>query len=142
MNTNELLSYKEVAQTIGVCVETVRRWANEGRFPVLKMSKRTFRVDAKDLQQFWNNFQATGCRSDDDTQQARDNFVKSLSKMDEDKAEALLGSTKEVYVTQPLPTANFKSKHTANYVGSTFITVAVEVTRELLDEASAMRAQA
>lgn len=38
MSEKATIGLKEIAKRIGVCYETSRRWANEGRLPVFKLN--------------------------------------------------------------------------------------------------------
>lgn len=36
--TKKTIGLREIAQRIGICYETARRWAKEGRLPVFKLN--------------------------------------------------------------------------------------------------------
>lgn len=46
---NILLSSKEVAKRLGVCTETVRRWAKDGTLPYVRIGKRLMRFKLADV---------------------------------------------------------------------------------------------
>lgn len=44
------ISLRQIAERIGICYETARRWANEGRLPVFKLNgKGRWRADPDDI---------------------------------------------------------------------------------------------
>ena len=48
----ELLSMKEVASTLSVTIETVRRWCRSGKLKHVKLGKKLLRVKKGDLESF------------------------------------------------------------------------------------------
>lgn len=51
-NQDELLTYKEVAARLKVCVCTAKNWGRAKKFPVIKSGYRTHRVRASALEAF------------------------------------------------------------------------------------------
>ena len=44
-----LVSMQEAAQTVGVCVKTLRRWISDGRLTGYRLGPRAIRIDLDEL---------------------------------------------------------------------------------------------
>jgi len=49
---NKLLTPKQVANKLGVSEFTIWRYINAGKLKAIKLTKRNFRIEEKDLNQF------------------------------------------------------------------------------------------
>jgi excisionase family DNA binding protein len=47
-----LVPFKEACRLLGVRERTARVWAGQGRFPVVRLGRRTVRVKLSDIQKF------------------------------------------------------------------------------------------
>jgi excisionase family DNA binding protein len=54
-------TYKEVAETLKVSVQSVRHWVRTGQLPVSRISHRTVRINKQDLDAFIATKQGPAC---------------------------------------------------------------------------------
>src|SRR5664279_2463828 len=79
----------QAAELLGVSVDTVRRWADEGRLKTAKSDGGHRLIDGKDLARFLTE-QAKPYESDVVVQSARNRFVGVVTRIERDKLTAIV----------------------------------------------------
>ncbi len=79
----------QAAELLGVSVDTVRRWADEGRLQTSKSEGGHRLIDGKDLARFLTE-QAKPSESDVVVQSARNRFVGVVTRIERDKLTAIV----------------------------------------------------
>ncbi len=85
-----LYGTKQVAELLGVSVDTVRRWCDEGRLPVTKTAGGHRSVDGADLARYLTD-QARAYEPDSVmSQSARNRFTGIVTRVERDRITALV----------------------------------------------------
>ena len=79
----------QAAELLGVSVDTVRRWADEGRLKTTKAPSGHRQVDGKDLARFLTE-NAKPYEPDGPVQSARNRFVGIVTRLEVDKLTAIV----------------------------------------------------
>jgi excisionase family DNA binding protein len=77
------------AELLGVSVDTVRRWADEGRLQTTKSESGHRQIDGKDLARFLTE-QASTYAPDGPVQSARNRFVGIVTRIERDTLTAIV----------------------------------------------------
>ena len=59
----ELLTLKQAAEELGVSARTVRRWVSFGRLRAVRLSRKSLRIHARDLDRFIEGCRGAGGQS-------------------------------------------------------------------------------
>jgi molybdopterin-binding protein len=84
-------SYKpsRAAELLGVSVDTVRRWADEGRLQTVTSERGQRRIDGRDLARFLTEHASTST-ADGPVQSARNRFVGVVTRIERDGLTAIV----------------------------------------------------